>query len=192
MTDTDQTETPATETPEPGTPPVDDWTAAITAAMDEVEDAEPVQDEDTPDLEDDVEEDSAEIDEEISDEVEDDVEEEPAEDDADADDEAATEAVSAPDHWSEEAKAAFATLSEGAQQALLDQENAAAAGLQQREQDLEQREGIVNAISEVFQPYQQQMQAAGADPISMTKQLLSANDYLMREPKNGIKWLAQQ
>lgn len=182
MADADQTTEPAT--PEQ---PVD-WADAIASALDEQDDTPA-----TPPADDAVEATAEEEDVDIDlEDDEDDVDETSEADDADADGEAETEAYTAPDEWSDAAKAAFAELPAEAQSALLEREQQAAAGLQQREQAIAQREGVVNALEAVLQPYMPDMQAAGADPVSTIQQLFEANKVLMENPRGGLKWLAQQ
>lgn len=93
-------------------------------------------------------------------------------------------AVEAPKSWSAEAKAEWSKLSPALQQAVLKREGEINDGGARWSEEKRRYE-------EVLTPLRAAAQRSGVDERTGLNQLLAANDFLERDPRSAIQWLAQ-
>lgn len=98
------------------------------------------------------------------------------------------EAHRAPMSWSPEAKAAFATLPDAVKAAIAKRETEVDDGFRKKGESLKRYEPLDNVIA----PYREKWSMRGIDEATAVKQLLAASDWLERNPREALGYLAQQ
>jgi hypothetical protein len=155
--------------------PVDDLHKEIAAAFDEQEAAEEVE----------TEEEAEELEgetEEITDETEESEEETEEE----------LEPLDPPVGWNAEDRERFAQIPRDAQEVILRREKERDADYSRGKQEIAQIRKKSEAISEVFEPYRQELAINGLDEVGAVRQLLAIRDELRNDPKSTLLSLAQQ
>jgi len=97
-------------------------------------------------------------------------------------------AIRPPVSWAPEAKAQFATLSPAVQAAINKREQEIDQGLRMKDKDVKRYE----PLEQVIAPHRQKWAVAGVDEATAVKQLLEASDWLERDPKQALAYLARQ
>lgn len=109
---------------------------------------------------------------------------------AEAADKAAEEVIEAPAHWPLADRDMFAKQAPEARKWLLNRHKAMEQDYTKKTQELAPVRKLKETVDEVFKPFRQQMQLDGIDEAQAIRQLVAAHDYLQRDPKAAIQWLA--
>ncbi len=98
------------------------------------------------------------------------------------------QAIVPPAAWSAAAKAQFSTLPPVIQQEVMKREKDMNEGLAQRQQQAER----FNRLDSLLAPRRERFQLAGQDEFQAVQSLFAAQDFLERNPQEGIAYLARQ
>jgi len=96
-----------------------------------------------------------------------------------------------PAYWPADEKARFAQLAPETQKFLLSRVKEQEADYTRKTQEVAEQRRAAEEITKVFEPYKQDLELSGMTPSQITKQLLAAHKFLVNDPVNALKWLAQ-
>jgi hypothetical protein len=97
-----------------------------------------------------------------------------------------------PQHWDERQKQAFLKVDPEVRQLWLEREKQYSTNYDTRAQELAKIKGAHGEIEGLFAPYRQQMELHGISIPQAVKQMVAAQAYLLKSPKEAIPWLAKQ
>lgn len=110
---------------------------------------------------------------------------------AEAKEEAKAEKIDPPAHFTAEEKKYFETLPPEQQRWIASSTNRLISTADRKIREGSTFQRRAQAFDEVLAPYRQQFALSGVDEVTVIKQLVTAYDFLQRDPANAIKWLAQ-
>jgi hypothetical protein len=131
-----------------------------------------------------------EVEEEATEETEEEVAETEAEEKAE-EEEKPLEAITPPQHWPKDFKESFEKLPVEAQHLLYDRHKELEGDYTKKTQGIAKYRKRQEALDEIMKPYLADFQRAGMDEIGAVRQLFAAHDYLRKDPKQAIQWLAK-
>ena len=131
-----------------------------------------------------------EVEEEATEETEEEVAETEAEEKAE-EEEKPLEAITPPQHWPKDFKESFEKLPVEAQHLLYDRHKELEGDYTKKTQGVAKYRKRQEALDEIMKPYLADFQRAGMDEIGAVRQLFAAHDYLRKDPKQAIQWLAK-
>lgn len=131
--------------------------------------------------------------EEVEEEATEETEEEVAETEVEekAEEEKPLEAITPPQHWPKDFKEDFEKLPVEAQHLLYDRHKELEGDYTKKTQGVAKYRKRQEALDEIMKPYLADFQRAGMDEIGAVRQLFAAHDYLRKDPKQAIQWLAK-
>mgnify|MGYP003145449229 FL=1 len=131
-----------------------------------------------------------EVEEEATEETEEEVAETEAEEKAE-EEQKPLEAITPPQHWPKDFKEDFEKLPVEAQHLLYDRHKELEGDYTKKTQGVAKYRKRQEALDEIMKPYLADFQRAGMDEIGAVRQLFAAHDYLRKDPKQAIQWLAK-
>ena len=131
-----------------------------------------------------------EVEEEATEETEEEVAETEVEEKAEGE-EKPLEAITPPQHWPKDFKESFEKLPVEAQHLLYDRHKELEGDYTKKTQGIAKYRKRQEALDEIMKPYLADFQRAGMDEIGAVRQLFAAHDYLRKDPKQAIQWLAK-
>ena len=131
-----------------------------------------------------------EVEEEATEETEEEVAETEVEEKAE-EEEKPLEAITPPQHWPKNFKESFEKLPVEAQHLLYDRHKELEGDYTKKTQGVAKYRKRQEALDEIMKPYLADFQRAGMDEIGAVRQLFAAHDYLRKDPKQAIQWLAK-
>jgi hypothetical protein len=131
-----------------------------------------------------------EVEEEATEETEEEVAETEVEEKAE-EEEKPLEAITPPQHWPKDFKESFEKLPVEAQHLLYDRHKELEGDYTKKTQGVAKYRKRQEALDEIMKPYLADFQRAGMDEIGAVRQLFAAHDYLRKDPKQAIQWLAK-
>mgnify|MGYP001160066955 CR=1 FL=1 len=131
-----------------------------------------------------------EVEEEATEETEEEVAETEVEEKAE-EEEKPLEAITPPQHWPKDFKESFEKLPVEAQHLLYDRHKELEGDYTKKTQGIAKYRKRQEALDEIMKPYLADFQRAGMDEIGAVRQLFAAHDYLRKDPKQAIQWLAK-
>ena len=131
--------------------------------------------------------------EEVEEEATEETEEEVAETEVEekAEEEKPLEAITPPQHWPKSFKESFEKLPVEAQHLLYDRHKELEGDYTKKTQGVAKYRKRQEALDEIMKPYLADFQRLGMDEIGAVRQLFAAHDYLRKDPKQAIQWLAK-
>ena len=131
--------------------------------------------------------------EEATEETEENSEEEVAETEVEekSEEEKPLEAITPPQHWPKDFKESFEKLPVEAQHLLYDRHKELEGDYTKKTQGIAKYRKRQEALDEIMKPYLADFQRLGMDDIGAVRQLFAAHDYLRKDPKQAIQWLAK-
>lgn len=109
-----------------------------------------------------------------------------------APDPAIEQPVKAPDRWSAEDKAKFATLTREAQDLVLKRESDVEKHLTQKSQEIADQKRQFEQIEQILAPRRQAFAMDGMNEAQVLNQLFTLSDFANRDPAGFIQYFAQQ
>lgn len=100
------------------------------------------------------------------------------------------EKLEAPQHWSKEIKEDFNQLPSKSQQLFLKRHNQMEADYTKKTQALSKFRNRQEEVTKIISPFMGDFERAGIDEVGAIRQLFAAHDYLKKDPKQAIAWLA--
>ena len=131
-----------------------------------------------------------EVEEEATEETEEEVAETEVEEKVE-EEEKPLEAITPPQHWPKDFKESFEKLPVEAQHLLYDRHKELEGDYTKKTQGIAKYRKRQEALDEIMKPYLADFQRAGMDEIGAVRQLFAAHDYLRKDPKQAIQWLAK-
>ena len=131
-----------------------------------------------------------EVEEEATEETEEEVAETEVEEKAE-EEEKPLEAITPPQHWPKDFKESFEKLPVEAQHLLYDRHKELEGDYTKKTQGIAKYRKRQEALDEIMKPYLADFQRLGMDDIGAVRQLFAAHDYLRKDPKQAIQWLAK-
>ena len=131
-----------------------------------------------------------EVEEEATEETEEEVAETEVEEKAE-EEEKPLEAITPPQHWPKDFKEDFEKLPVEAQHLLYDRHKELEGDYTKKTQGLAKYRKRQEAFDEILKPHMDDFSRAGMDEVGAVRQLLAAHDYLRKDPKQAIQWLAK-
>jgi len=124
------------------------------------------------------------------DESADETEDEPV-DESEDESEEDTEGLVSPEHWSKKDREMFDGLDDDAKEFINRRYSSMEKDYNGKTQSIAREKRFNDDIKEMLSPYRQDFELNGVDDIGAIKQLVAAHDFLQRDPKGAIKWLAE-
>lgn len=131
-----------------------------------------------------------EVEEEATEETEEEVAETEVEEKAE-EQEKPLEAITPPQHWPKDFKKDFEKLPVEAQHLLYDRHKELEGDYTKKTQGVAKYRKRQEAFDEILKPHMDDFSRAGMDEVGAVRQLLAAHDYLRKDPKQAIQWLAK-
>jgi hypothetical protein len=131
-----------------------------------------------------------EVEEEATEETEEEVAETEVEEKAE-EEEKPLEAITPPQHWPKDFKEDFEKLPVEAQHLLYDRHKELEGDYTKKTQGIAKYRKRQEAFDEILKPHMDDFSRAGMDEVGAVRQLLAAHDYLRKDPKQAIQWLAK-
>tara|TARA_R100000479_G_scaffold128589_1_gene67178 strand:- start:378 stop:1463 length:1086 start_codon:yes stop_codon:yes gene_type:complete len=131
-----------------------------------------------------------EVEEEATEETEEEVAETEVEEKAE-EEEKPLEAITPPQHWPKDFKEDFEKLPVEAQHLLYDRHKELEGDYTKKTQGVAKYRKRQEAFDEILKPHMDDFSRAGMDEVGAVRQLLAAHDYLRKDPKQAIQWLAK-
>ena len=131
--------------------------------------------------------------EEVEEEATEETEEEVAETEAEekAEEEKPLEAISPPQHWPNDFKEQFEKMDATGQHLFMKRYKDLEGDYTKKTQSLAKYRKRQEAFDEIMKPHMDDFSRAGMDEVGAVRQLLAAHDYLRKDPKQAIQWLAK-
>ena len=131
--------------------------------------------------------------EEAEEEATEETEEEVAETDGEekAEEEKPLEAITPPNHWPNDFKEQFNEMDATGQHLFMKRYKDLEGDYTKKTQSLAKYRKRQESLDEIMKPYLADFQRAGMDEIGAVRQLFAAHDYLRKDPKQAIQWLAK-
>lgn len=108
-----------------------------------------------------------------------------------AEEEKPLEAITPPQHWPKDFKKDFEKLPVEAQHLLYDRHKELEGDYTKKTQGVAKYRKRQEAFDEILKPHMDDFSRAGMDEVGAVRQLLAAHDYLRKDPKQAIQWLAK-
>ena len=102
------------------------------------------------------------------------------------------EPIEAPAHWPKDFAKEFKELPTKAQHLLMHRYKQMEGDYTQKTQGIAKYKKRQEQFDEIMQPFRGDFERAGMDDVAAIRQLLAAHDYLRKDPRNAISWLANQ
>ena len=131
-----------------------------------------------------------EVEEEATEEIEEEVAETEVEEKTE-EEEKPLEAITPPQHWPKDFKEDFEKLPVEAQHLLYDRHKELEGDYTKKTQGVAKYRKRQEALDEIIKPHLADFQRLGMDEIGAVRQLFAAHDYLRKDPKQAIQWLAK-
>ena len=96
-----------------------------------------------------------------------------------------------PKHWAKEFKEQFNQLDPSGQKMFMDRYKDLESDYTKKTQHLAQYRKRQEALDGIIKPFMGDFERAGMDDVGAIRQLFAAHDYLKKDPKSAITWLAQ-
>jgi len=131
--------------------------------------------------------------EEVEEEATEETEEEVAETEAEekAEEEKPLEAISPPQHWPNDFKDQFNQMDATGQHLFMKRYKDLEGDYTKKTQSLAKYRKRQEAFDEIMKPHMDDFSRAGMDEVGAVRQLFAAHDYLRKDPKQAIQWLAK-
>lgn len=100
------------------------------------------------------------------------------------------EPLEPPKHWNKEFKEKFNQLEPLAQHMFMDRHKDLESDYTKKTQQIAQYRKRQEAIDGIIKPYMGDFERLGMDEVGAIRQLFAAHDYLKKDPKKAISWLA--
>ena len=101
------------------------------------------------------------------------------------------EAIVPPQHWPKDFKESFEKLPVEAQHLLFDRHKELEGDYTKKTQSVAKYRKRQEAFDEIMKPHMDDFSRAGMDEVGAVRQLLAAHDYLRKDPRQAIQWLAK-
>lgn len=101
-------------------------------------------------------------------------------------------APEAPAHWPAKDRELFAKATPEHQAWLLERHKAMEADYTRKTQEIAPARRLKEQLDEILGPHRQKYSMSGLDDAAAIRQLVSAHEFLERDPANAIRYLAQQ
>jgi len=128
--------------------------------------------------------------EEVTDES-DETEEVAAKDDEEKADDEPLEAIAPPQHWPNDFKEQFEKMDATGQHLFMKRYKDLEGDYTKKTQSLAKYRKRQEAFDEIMKPHMDDFSRAGMDEVGAVRQLLAAHDYLRKDPRQAIQWLAK-
>ena len=113
-------------------------------------------------------------------------------DEAEAEEAPELEAIQPPQHWPQDFSEEFSALPIEAQHMFMKRYKQMEADHTKKTQNIAKYKKRQDAFDEIMAPFKGDFERAGMDDVGAVRQLLAAHDYLRKDPRNAIAWLANQ
>ena len=101
------------------------------------------------------------------------------------------EAITPPTHWPNDFKEQFNEMDATGQHLFMKRYKDLEGDYTKKTQGVAKYRKRQEALDEIMKPYLADFQRAGMDEIGAVRQLFAAHDYLRKDPKQAIQWLAK-
>jgi hypothetical protein len=121
----------------------------------------------------------------------DETEEVAAKDDEEKAEDEPLEAIAPPQHWPNDFKEQFEKMDATGQHLFMKRYKDLEGDYTKKTQSLAKYRKRQEAFDEIMKPHMDDFSRAGMDEVGAVRQLLAAHDYLRKDPKQAIQWLAK-
>jgi hypothetical protein len=121
----------------------------------------------------------------------DETEEVAAKDDEEKAEDEPLEAIAPPQHWPNDFKEQFEKMDATGQHLFMKRYKDLEGDYTKKTQSLAKYRKRQEAFDEIMKPHMDDFSRAGMDEVGAVRQLLAAHDYLRKDPKQAILWLAK-
>lgn len=97
----------------------------------------------------------------------------------------------APNHWTKDGKDGFNALPRNIQEVLLKREKDRERGIQKQLEEINKSKKAYGELETFISPHVERWNLNGVQPTQVIQQLVAAQDFLNRNPVEGLKWLAK-
>ena len=101
------------------------------------------------------------------------------------------EAIAPPQHWPNDFKEQFEKMDATGQHLFMKRYKDLEGDYTKKTQSLAKYRKRQEAFDEIMKPHMDDFSRAGMDEVGAVRQLLAAHDYLRKDPKQAIQWLAK-
>ena len=121
----------------------------------------------------------------------DETEEVAAKDDEEKAEDEPLEAIAPPQHWPNDFKEQFEKMDATGQHLFMKRYKELEGDYTKKTQSLAKYRKRQEAFDEIMKPHMDDFSRAGMDEVGAVRQLLAAHDYLRKDPRQAIQWLAK-